>query len=182
MDCKDGKNVKANSTSKKLSFSEAAADLEILCEQIDDGADINQLVTQLFNRAQDELKDAVDRRIKFIKYAESQVVIAKEMRDEWAARAKRFEKAMEYIKNNTKEVIKANPNIPYKGTIGGFKLYKNSQPSLKLIDEVFDELDYVKVVEETVFESDRLRQDLKDGKIVMGASLEYGEHLRISLL
>ncbi len=165
----------------RLSFADAANELENLCQQIDETEEnLGELVSQLFNRAQDTLKDSIDRRIKFIKYAESQIIVAKDMRDEWAHRAQMFEKTIEYIKENTKQVIKMNPGLPMKGNIGGFKLYKNSMPSLHILPGARIPDQYW-LYPMPVIDKVKMRDDLKKDIAVEGAFLEYGEHVRIGL-
>ena len=182
---------------KKLSFADAAFEMERICEQLDEVEDIGVLIQEVFNNAKDDLKSAIDRRIKFIKYAESQILIAKDMRDQWATRAERFEKTIEQLKKNTIDVMKANPALPYKGTIGAFKIYKNSQPSMtfdydtvelsRRNIEVVDRMgtcapsEYVTIQEVRILDKARLKEDIKNGKEVAGVSLEYGEHVRMNL-
>lgn len=181
----------------KLSFAEAAHDLEQLCEQIDDAENISAMLHDMFDRARETLQESVDKRIKYVKYAETQLRLAKEMRDEWATRAQRFEKALEYIKDNTKEVIKANPGIPFRGSLGSVKVCKNSVPSLRIDPDcvilakhtqelveymgVIAPEEYIENIEIRVLNKEKLKADLKAGKEVPGITLEHGDHVRITL-
>lgn len=164
----------------RLSFADAAAELEILCEHIESLDELDTAIHAAFSRSQDSLKDSIDRRIKFLKYAESQVAIAKGMRDEWSKRAFRFETTIERIKADTLGVMKANPDLPYKGTIGGFKRYKNSVPSLEMDENWAEDPSYFVTKTISSLDKERLRADLKTGKEIPGVSLRYGEHVRVS--
>lgn len=182
----------------KLSFAEAAGDLERICQQIDNQEEtIEETLHEIFTQARDTLMEAVDRRIKYIKYTESQVRLAKEMRDEWSDRAQRLEKALEYIKDDTKAVIKENPGIPFRGSLGSVKIYKNATPSLRIepdslklakqTHEIVEyagtlaPMEYVEMKEVRVLNKEKLKNDLKAGKEIPGISLEQGDHVRITL-
>lgn len=165
---------------KPISFAEAAQDLEALCEKIDEIEDVGPIIQQMFTRAQDDLKATVDRRIKFLKYAESQMTMAKKMRDQWGDRAQRFEKTIEYIKNDTLQTMKLNPNLPYRGSIGGFKVFRNSQPSIIYTDD-FIPAEYIEESIVVTTNKEKLRKDLLEGKEIPGCKLQYGEHIRVSL-
>lgn len=165
----------------KLSLAEAAAALEYLCEHIESLESLDAEIQNLFSEAHGSLKDCVDRRIKFLKYAESQVMLAKQMRDEWAKRALRFETAIERIKANTIAVMKANPDVPYKGDLGAFKIQKNSVPVLEMPEDWDKDPTYFIEKRYLSLDKEKLKADLKAGKEIPGVSLRYGEHLRMSI-
>ncbi len=165
----------------KISFAEAATTLEHLCDQIDNADVIADNIQTIFKQSTDDLSAAVNRRISYLKYAESQLEGAKKMRDTWNARATKFVKVIERIKADTMATMKANPNLPYKGTLGVFSIRKNSQPSLIIDNETFVRCcaDFIQVKEE--IDKVSLKVALLNGQEITGVRLEYGEHLRIGV-
>lgn len=181
----------------KITFREAAEDMERLCDQIDDleGDQIGVLVQELLKRSQENLADSVDRRISFIRYCESQEAKAREMRNVWETRLRKFEKLQEKIRLDTLATMKANPGISFSGTDEKFRVQKNSQPKLihplsvhkeqfEVVEiDSFTTLMHEYVLEKTVYILDKeaLKKDLKSGKNITGSSLEIGEHIRIGM-
>lgn len=181
----------------KLSFRECAEDMERLCDQIDDleGEELGVLVLELLDRSKHTLQESVDRRIAFIRYCESQEAKARELRNAWEARLRKFEKLTEKIKTDTLETMKANPGVPFHGTHEKFRVQKNSQP--KLVHPLTLRKEQIEVVEidefapllDTFIESkivhvlrkDLLKDAIKQGFKQTGVSLEIGEHIRIGV-
>lgn len=167
-----------------ISFLEAAIELERLCDKVDSIDEITPVIEKIFSAATSDLSESVDRRISFIKYAESQIESGKTMRDQWDARIKRFERILNDIKHQTTEVMKSSPNLPYKGQLGSLKVQKNSVPSL-----VFENADHfmrqyfysVYVDHVPKINNAEVKKYLQAGEILEGTKLEYGEHLRISI-
>lgn len=163
-----------------ISLHEAASNLERICDNIDSVDDISAELQSAFVEAGQDLASSVDRRISYIKYCESQIDAARNMREEWDDRAKKFETILDRIKQDAIAAIKANPNLPYKGMLGKLRVQKNSTPTLVLtesfcagiynVDKVITSLDKKAIIE-----------DLKQGEEIPGAKLEYGEHLRVGL-
>lgn len=182
---------------KKLSFREAAEEMERLCDQVDDleGDQIGILVIELLNRQQQTMIETVDKRIALLRYCESQEAKAREMRNLWETRLRTFEKFTDNIKSYTLMTIKANPGIPYHGSTEKFRVQKNSQA--KLIHPLSVHKEQIEIVEmdcftnalDTYIESktvyvlnkEALKKDLKSGKEIFGTSLETGEHIRIGM-
>lgn len=164
----------------RLDFSEASSLLEAMCADLENG-DAPDFET--FKFAEGMLSNAVDKRIEYLHYADSQIEKAKVMAAQWSKRRRNFETLVENIKVEIFDAIKANPNLPYKGTLGSFKIQKN--PTCKLhfaasIPPSVDHFpDYVRTVKE--LDTGAMRADLQAGKEIPGASLEYGEHLRLTL-
>lgn len=164
-----------------ISFAEAANYLENLCLEIDNAEEIDAAMQMLFQDSAQELAHQVDRRISFIKYAESQVDAAKKMRDEWQERADKFDAMIDRIKSNTVSTIKANPGVPYKGKLGALRVQKNSVPSL-VIDDEESLLSIQRYQRRPIYlDKGAVKRDLEQDLIVHGARLEYGEHLRIGV-
>lgn len=164
-----------------ISFAEAATSLEALCAEIDTAPELTEAIKDLFVESVADLEKSVDRRISYIKYAESQIVAAKESAHQWVRRQRHFESMLEKIKQNTVEVIKANPGVPYKGNLGVLKVQKNPAPSVVLADDCLERIpsQYIRVIQ--TVNRDAVKEDLKNGIEVAGAKLEWGEHLRVGL-
>ncbi len=179
----------------KISLYDAAKELEGICAQVDDleGDEIGELVGELLNRARASSVESVDRRIDYIRFAESQAQMAREMRNTWEKRLRTFERVAESIKANTLSIIKTNPGIPFEGSVEKFRVCKNAQPKLIhpltiqryqteiiLPDSFTPFLDeYIETKTIHVLNKEALKKDLKAGKEILGAALELGEHIRI---
>ncbi len=165
-----------------ISFYDAATNLERICEDIDYADDITQELKDVFAEANDNLTTAVDRRISYIKYCESQIDAALNMREEWNDRAKKFQKILERIKLETIDTIKANPNLPYRGEMGKLRVQRNSAPTLCIDEANFapSQNCYIEKISKTL-NKQMIIEELKAGNEISGAWLEYGEHLRIGL-
>ena len=163
-----------------ISFFDAATTLEKICDQIDNSMEVTDMLRETFLESVDNLEAAVDRRISFIKYAESQIAAAKRMRDQWQDRAERFEKIVDSVEESTKMFMKSYPNMPYKGKLGSLRLQKNSVPALIIDREELDVSDEY-FVHHTTLNKSKIKEELMNGKDIEGARLEYGEHLRIGV-
>lgn len=161
-----------------ISFFEAANTLEYLCEQIDKGIEIDEELRNTFTEYKEDLEKQVDRRISYIKYCQSQINTANEMQMKWNERKLRFQEIMEKVKIDTVLTMKANPGVPYRGSLGKLAIYKNSQPTLKIEKDAYlGNYYHSRWVEE--LDRGRLINELKEGKEVGGVTLEYGDHMRI---
>lgn len=164
-----------------ISFAEAAHSLETICQEIDSADDIDAAMQLIFQDSAQELSEQVDRRISYIKYAESQALTAREMRDEWETRMHKFDAIIGRLKLNTVKIIKENPGLPYKGRLGAFRVQKNSVPTL-LIDDEEALLSIERYQRRPIFlDKSAVKRDLEQGIVIHEARLEYGEHLRIGI-
>lgn len=165
-----------------ISFLEAATKLESLCAEIDDAEELTEQLKEEFDRDVENLAETVDKRISFIKYAESQIKLATEMQDQWIIRKKKFQTALESVKNSTMDMMKSAPNLPYKGNLGNFRIQKNSVPTLICNEEWFLNNDQcLRASVDLGAVRDRIKRgDDKEWPIEV-ARLEYGEHLRIGV-
>ncbi len=164
-----------------ISFSEAATNLEAMCLEIDTAEELTAAIQALFKESVQDLEKSVDRRISYIKYAESQIASAKESANQWVRRQRHFESMLEKIKQNTVEVIKANPGVPYNGSLGALKVQKNPAPSLIIEEGDLEKFpsQYLRTIQ--TLNRDAVKIDLMSGIEVDGAKLQWGEHLRIGL-
>lgn len=161
-----------------ISFFDAASELEGLCDRIDALDELDPQVSAIFINYRSNLCAAIDKRISFINYAQSQSLLAKERGNEWHKRHKKFERIIEKLKDDTINVINSSPNLPYVGTLGTLKVQNNSMPSVVLEENILNS-EYFKIIKTP--DRQRVKDDLLNGVKVKGASLEYGKHLRIHL-
>jgi hypothetical protein len=167
----------------KISMQEAAINLERICDDVENCDEIDPQLSSLFHAAELTLGDSIERRMNFLLYAQGQARHAGKLAHEWRNRERRFEYVIEKIKEDTLVTMKKYPNIPFSSMQGSFKIQRNSVPSLELISN-FSEvapLEYIVEKVEAVVDCKKLKEDLTEGKQIDGASLKYGEHLRISL-
>lgn len=159
-------------------FALAAVDLSLICDRIDNEENIDDLIKMEFDSAVDDVTAAVDRRKFLLSELELKIKQAKEYKEQAAKAVKAFEKIKERVVETTKQVIEANPGIPFKDSLGKkVSVMKNPMPSLK-VDEGWQESNYAKVVHKLELDKATLKQDLIDGKEVDFAKLEFGTQLR----
>jgi hypothetical protein len=161
-------------------FTDAALDLSKLCDLIDNENDLDAELIAQFETALDDVTKAVDRRKYFLNEIDSKIALAEAYRDNAIKAIKAFEKLRERVVETTKQVILANPNIPFKDSLGKpLKVIKNPVPSLLIKDnEGWQCSNYARYVEKLELDKARLKEDLIKGKDVDFASLVYGTQLR----
>lgn len=162
----------------KISFADAASELESLCETIDNLDDIGPLISRLFEEKKESLADSVDRRLRYRYFLESQIAKAEEIELAWNSRKETLQRIRNHLNNHTLMTMKANPGLKFNGALGGFRIQK-SPPKL-ILEESKIAKEYI--IEETVTKPDRVAifSLLKSGIPVEGAHLEQGEHIRIT--
>lgn len=175
----------------KVPMAWAATALAALCERIDNGEDPHAVAAE-FASTELALADAVDRRIAMIRFVEGAIEGAKAARDAYAADAQRLTDLLTSMKDRTKDIVQANPDLPYSGTLGRFTVQKNGgHAPLKLTfgdrEVSKTELDLFEVPERFVgskvvfwIRTDEVRAALAAGEKLPWAELEErGHHLRI---
>lgn len=175
---------------ERVPMAQAVQMLADLCERIDDGEAPTDAITKVFAETRLDLAEAVDRRIDFSAWIAGAISQAKEQRDVWADRARKLSAAEDAFKANTKAIMEAHPDLPYKGSRGRLALQANSQPTLKLLfgekavtPEVLSTfgIDDRFVKTKTVYEIDTqaVKAALQAGDKLPWAELSHGTHLRI---
>lgn len=167
-----------------ISMSDAARDLEVICEAVTEVDDITPLIAELFESRKLDLAQSVDQRIRWLEYLDSQITHCDKIAKMWADRKSSVQKVLDRIKLKTMEEIKSfsdekGSTVPMVGSLGGFKIVKNSKPTL-IVDENDEDIKGFYTVEkvETVIDKAALRQDLMNGIKMKAARLHHGEHLR----
>lgn len=169
-------------TPLKITFEDAAVQLERLCEQVNSLTEITPFIQELFSESKEDLASAVDRRIRFIRYAESQIPYSEKMAKDWKRRAKSFETIVDSVERNTIEFMKAYPDLPYVGALGSLRVQKNPP---KLVFDNEDEFrekntEFLLVKHTVDIDKDRIRKLLNEGKSIEGVRFEQGDQLRIN--
>jgi len=161
----------------KISFEESARDLEQICDRVETSEELTVQLQELFAESKLQLREAVDGRIKHLKYTESQIEMAEMMVKSWQQRLKRLREIEKFLETNTIQFMQAYPDLPYKGMLGTLRVQNNSMA--RLITEGIDVENTEYVLWEKKLDEARLKRDLLDGKDIKGARLERGKHLRI---
>lgn len=175
-----------------ISFSEAAKTLSYVCHMIDDEdghIDLDLVLQEQFDDALTNISASIDRRKAFYRELNSKIEMAKSYRDEVTKHIKRYEKIQERFIEKTKQVILANPDIPFKDSFGKrLKVIDTPTPRL-----VFDQdlsaalnmnllplsaIEYATPKTTLVMNNEKLKEDLLAGKELPFAHLEYGKQLR----
>lgn len=161
----------------KISFFDAASELERICEKIDTIEELDKELTEQFDQKLLSMKEMVDKRARYLLYAESQIKAAERLEFSWATRKKSFTKAYERIKANTLHTMKCYPDTHFNGTLGGFRIQKN--PKKLVIDETKLDKDewYIANLVRTP-NKEAILKALVAGDTIEGARIEQGEHVR----
>lgn len=190
---------------RKIPLDWAASELSRLCELVDEqeDADIDEALVAQFHETSLAVKEAVDRRILFWKFVESQIPMAKEMEQLWRKRRKALESIFEKFKENTKAIMEANPGLPYQGEHGKLSLRNNPDKlklsfeteirevtmrnvvSLAVLDQHRVPAKYVTKVELYTIDKESLKKDLQAAggwfDDFDAASLDKGKHVRVTV-
>lgn len=160
------------------SMQDAAVDLERLCDEIENGVDLDAAIVELFAEKGQILADTVDKRIRYIEYLNGQIAHAQQVSQTWHKRKMRLSGILDTVRSNAIALVKTS-KVPLAGTLGKLRVVKNPTPAL-----IYDENDenikklYTATRISLEFNKAILKQDLMDGLEVKGARLQYGEHLR----
>lgn len=125
---------------KKINLFQAAADLEKLCEAIDNLDDIGPLVKALFDESKDTLEESIDRRISYLHHLENSEEGAKKMAALWQKRSSVLANARQRILDHTSDVLRTLPNFRYKGTLGELRLQANGGKKPMVLKGEFEKL------------------------------------------
>lgn len=161
----------------KISFEESARDLERVCDSVATSEELTVQLQEMFAQSKLQLQEAVDQRIKHIKYTESQIEMAEMMVKSWQHRLKRLRDIENFLETNTIQFMQAYPDLPYKGMMGTLRVQNNGMAKLVTDGIDLEKTEYM--LWEKKLDTTRLKKDLLEGKEVEGARLERGQHLRI---
>jgi hypothetical protein len=182
----------------KIHLGYAANTLTTICNAIDNGADLDETMLELFETTATQLSEGVDRRKGAARYLKGAIEQAKAYEKQVTSHRKQLETALTKLKAMTKEIVEANPDIPFKDGLGKkLSIAKNGKASLvydfdfefTVIRDVVSyaayeylrESEYLDYIEETsvyTLNTGKLRADLEAGKKSPVAHLEHGSNLR----
>ncbi len=170
----------------KIPLGFAAMLLAKVSDDIESG-NLDATLIAAFEDAKLATSEAVDRRIAFDAFIKSAIDRCKDTAKSWRDEASKLEKAHKRFLERTKEIVEANPDIPFKGNLGRFAIQKNN-PSVECdVDEVDQEtidflgIDPKYIAIETTYRIDKtkLSQDLKNGVEIPWARLKQSQRLVI---
>jgi len=168
----------SNKPSVTKPFALAAIDLSEICERIDNSEEIDDLVKMEFDKAVTDVVAAVDRRKHLVNEIDQKIAAAKEYKAKADKALKTFERIRDRVIQTTKEVVEANPDIPFKDSFGKkLTVMKNPTPSLKITGE-WDQKKFAKIIRKVELDKTALKEALLAGEEVDYAKLDYGTQLR----
>lgn len=168
----------------KISFHEAAQQLSSICAIIDVTENIDDLLLKEFDDALVDVTKSIDRRKAFYRECESKIEMAKAYRDQVTKHIKQYEKVKERLIEVTKNVVEANPDIPFKDSFGKqLKVMDNPTPKLVVRNPFMATIESEE--EKALYwrpryevHAEKVKEDLLAGKELSFAHLEFGKQLR----
>jgi len=182
---------------KKVPLQWAAAALVAICQQIEDGINIEDALLAQFNETKLDIAEAIDRRKGLKNYLEMMISHCKAGKSDINDQQKRFETVLERLKEKTKQILIENPEIPYVDSFGKkLSVVNNGTPRLDLklpitisksVNNIVDQQEcitfgidqkYLRTVSYITLDTETLRNDLKSGTILPWADLTWSTQLR----
>jgi hypothetical protein len=123
-------------TKKRAPLELAALDFAAVLNEIEESeGNIDHAIIQTFGELKLELADAVDRRIYFLQFLESQIEHVEKMEKAWKERRRILGNLNERIKESTKQtIVSAQGSLKLKGSTGELAVQK-SPPSVRYMFE-----------------------------------------------
>jgi hypothetical protein len=183
-----------NKLQEKVPMTEALIALTRLMDTIDEGGEIDEAIQKDFNVVAGNFTSSVARRVCVLQSIPGLIKRSKEMRDEWAKKAKSLAAIEKKLEENTMQLMVAFPEMVFKCDAGEFRIQKNPGPSLETalnlgsttIQHVLSNEDVEKIPKEFVdvksyytLVTTKLKEELLKGKEFSWASLNFGQNLRI---
>jgi hypothetical protein len=180
----------------KINLGEAAQRLEQLCEQIETLEEVNEGIQFLFEHETENLKEAVDRRIRYFLYLDGAIQKAKEMQSAWKNRISILEATRARIEENTKLILQGAPNLRYGGDLGELQIqanggkpklqlhgpYENARDKFLTVDDpLIDTVDHSFLQSGYRLDTELIRKALEIGSMLPFANLVRGNHVRIKI-
>ncbi len=181
----------------KMPLHWAARLLSDLCDQVDNSPEMTHTMIQAIQSAGVALAEAIDRRKALMWAIDGSLKAARGARAEIDSYVQRLKGIQELLKETTKQAMEADPNLPWKDSVGRkLTLSANSQPSLKLDFDMKDKRTFTNLVHDetvamfdipprflnritvTTLNSDALKAALAAGQKISWAELEHGRHVR----
>lgn len=165
------------------SLYEIAAHYQELLAEVDETDEISEGLQQALLAIDDSLQDKILNIVRHIENLEAESHMLDQRRTDvthrWYIRAAKLNKQIyslkQYVMNSMKQC-----NMNKVKTIDFNVSIVKNPPMLKIIDEEIIPYEYELTTVEKEWDTARLREDLKAGKEIPGATLLQGEHLKIS--
>jgi hypothetical protein len=163
---------------------EAAAELASLCKRIEDGEDLDQLLLTTFDRATASLSESIDRRRAFVRELKSKIDLAKDFKRQIQAQQKVCERILDRLKEQTLQLLKDEPDLPWKGSLGGKMSIGRAKESLRFDTSIEDALmgevniKYLSKIVKYEWNKEAILEDLEKGIDLPWVRLEKTEYVR----
>jgi hypothetical protein len=183
-------------TEQRVSLQWAAICLNEIADEIEKGVSISDALMIQFSEHQANIQESIDRRKAFKRYLKMMIEACKDQKRFIAEEQARFETVLDKFEEKTKEIIEANPNIPFTDSLGKkVSVSRNGTPRLEvdfplgsksfgnivdLEQASFFEVpsEYVQQVSFHTLDTKKLKDDLAAGHILKWARLQFGTQLR----
>jgi hypothetical protein len=181
----------------KVHLGYSANALSTICEAIESSDDLDETMVALFNETSRQLSAGVGRRKAAARAIRFSIEQAKAYEKQVTHHRKRLESALDKLKQMTKEIVEAHPDLPFKDELGkkltivanakagvkyDFDLGHKTVRNIIAFDQppVYEEewKKYVKTEMYHVLDTGRVLADLEKGVELPWARLERGTHLR----
>lgn len=182
----------------KKTLSRYLHDLEIVMFQIDNADEITPELVTKFEEAQADLKSKCDNWFGILDALAAQEVVLKTRKEAADKEYAKNQNLQRRLKDYLRYQMEQNPDKKFEGTEERFTLQKNSakrlafdyetvKSSVEIVPDFVTALDdrvleYTKIIECRVLDSEKLRKDLAAGKVLPFAKLEQGNHIRRKLI
>ena len=179
----------------KVPLALAVQNLATLMLAIDEG-NLDEAMVKLFTDQRLDLASAVDRRICFFDLCQKHIDSLKEIAKQYELTAKRLELGLEKIKDDTLEIMKTNPDVPYKGELGRLQVQDNASAAVEVFLDTTKK-SFINIVDPADIEKAQIpdkflathkyytlviaevKKALESGEEIPWAKLRKGQHLRI---
>lgn len=181
----------------KVSLFEAAATLAEVCNRLEEGEDLDEVLTEAFGESQALVAEAIDRRKAVINEIKSKIQLAKLYRKEINKHINTCKAVHQRIKDGVAYVMQKHPDQLYRDSLGKkLSIVKTPTPALKLdcdmrqttsVRNVIDrdtiallgiDAKYINEVSFTILDTEALKGDLLCGEEIPWARLVHSTHLR----
>lgn len=172
-------------TPVKVTFSNAAADLALICaavEQAENWEVLDNELTAQFTEALCNVAAAVDRRKALLRENEARILAATTYAKDLTAYIKRLEKIKERVIESTKQVVLAHPELTFHDSLGKALTVRDNAPRV-VVDEAAmakdpDAEQFMELRTTSHIDLQRVKELLLAGHDISWARLEYGQQVR----
>lgn len=175
---------------------ECVRKLEQICDQVDNASEITPEMMTSFEEAHLEQKEKVDNWISYLRALDTLAIDVSVWEQYYRERRKKAEALKLRMREYVASLIKATPNLEFRGTDGArLCIQQNSAASLTIESNYIEEKTYKQLPPDIIptdeqipyleqvavwrWKTDELKRDLQAMLPVTWASAERGYHLRI---